>query len=82
MALYIFIVSRGHRNLHEHLLEQFSDDPNVRVILDRRYGERRRPGPAQPKLEGERRLRRDRRTRVSIDEELRTRSHAIVTLHD
>jgi hypothetical protein len=81
MARYIFVVSRGHRDLYEHLLEQFSDDPNVRVILDRRYGERRRPGPAQPTLEGERRQR-DRRTRVSIDEELRTRSHAIITLPD
>jgi hypothetical protein len=82
MARYIYVVNRGHRDLYEHLVDQFSSDPNVRVVLDRRYGERRRLSPARPSDEGERRWRLYRRSRLSVEEELRTRSYAIVTLPD
>jgi hypothetical protein len=46
------------------------------VILDRRIGERRR---ATMSVEHERRQA-DRRSRPEVDEELRSRSHAIITI--
>jgi hypothetical protein len=37
----LFIVSRSERQRYERFQAAFADDPDVRVILDRRYGERR-----------------------------------------
>jgi hypothetical protein len=82
MARHLFIVGREHRELYEFLVMQFRDDANVRVILDQRHGERRVEVSAGPPPHGERRRRPDRRTRRSIDEELRSRSHAIISLPD
>ncbi len=72
MARHLFIVSRDHAGLYHDLVERFRDDKNVRVILDRRRG----GGSAaeRPAVE--------RRSRSDIDEELRVRSHVIVTLSD
>ena len=36
MARHLFIVARECGDLYEYLVERFSDDPNVRTILDRR----------------------------------------------
>jgi hypothetical protein len=77
MARYVFVVSRQHPDLHDYLLrERFAHDRNVVVILDRRIGERRR---ATMSVEHERRQA-DRRSRPEVDEELRSRSHAIITI--
>ena len=80
MPRHIFVVSRAHRELFEYLSQQFADDKNVKVILDRRVGERRLE--ATRREEGERRARSNRRTRPSVDEELRFRSHSVITLPD
>jgi hypothetical protein len=78
MARYLFIVSQQHQYLYELLVERFAGDPNVEVILDRRSrrgrGREMRPEPRSAIVE--------RRSRPEIDEELRIRSHAIVTLSE
>jgi hypothetical protein len=42
MARYLFVVSKTRPELREYLVHHFSDEPDVQVTLDRRYGERRR----------------------------------------
>ena len=76
MAQYLFIVSGRHPDLYEYLHERFSGDPQARVILDRRLGDRR--GRSDP-VEREHRVA-DRRAHPDIDTDLQSRSHAIVTL--
>jgi hypothetical protein len=76
MARHIFLVSRHEPRLYEYLLERFSDDSNVEVILDRRRGERRR----RPEGQVPDRRRNDRRGRREVDIELKVRSHVILTL--
>jgi len=82
MPRHIFVVSRLHPELYEYLTNRFQQDGNVRVILDRRHGQRRQIRATRPPPEGERRWRLERRTRLSVDEELRSRSHTIITLPD
>lgn len=79
MARHIFIVGRSHRPLYDVLVKRFENDGNVTVVLDRRVSDRRVRSDAVPP-EHERRHVADRRSRPSIDEELKWRSHAIVTL--
>jgi len=76
ILMHLFIVSRQHRDLYDYLCERLSGNGCVRVIADRRSGERRRravPAAAQ-------RRRAERRTRPEIDAQLGIHSHAIVTL--
>jgi hypothetical protein len=74
--MHLFIVSRQHHDLFEYLRERLTADGDVRVLSDRRLGERRRKSaPAAAE-----RRRADRRSRPEIDEQLRVHSHAIVTL--
>ena len=96
MARHLFIVAREHARLYHDLVERFRDDTNVRVILDRRQGDRRqrqaeaRPAEVRPAetrpiedaIPGAERRAQDRRGRGEIDEQLRDRSHVIVTLSD
>lgn len=79
MARHLFIVSRYHQPLYNHLLERFHDDPNVEIILDRRSGERR-VASAEPMTE-ERRVG-ERRRQLPPDDDLTLRSHIIITLDD
>jgi len=44
MARRLFIVARGDDHLHADLRQQFSGNPEVEVLFDRRYGERRQSG--------------------------------------
>jgi hypothetical protein len=37
----LFIVGRGNDRLYEDLRQQFSGNPDVEVLIDRRYAERR-----------------------------------------
>jgi len=74
--MHLFIVSRQHHDLFDYLCERLSGNACVRVIADRRSGDRRqRPTPAAAE-----RRRTKRRMRPEIDEQLRIHSHAIVTL--
>jgi len=81
MARHIFIVGRAHRDLYDVLVRRFANDRNVSVVLDRRVGDRR-VHPLTVPPDRERRRSPDRRRRQSIDEELKSRSHAIVTLDE
>ena len=76
MARHLFLVSRHEARLYEYLLERFHDDGNVEVILDRRRGERRHR-PHGPDFD---RRHSDRRSRREVDQELKIRSHVILTL--
>jgi hypothetical protein len=78
MDRHIFVVSRAHPELYEYLALRFSGEKNVEVILDRRGGERR----GSPTVQPDERRRCDRRRRPAIDEELRSRSHSIVTISE
>jgi hypothetical protein len=42
MAHRLFIVARGHDRLFEDLRQQFADNPDVEVLVDRRHGPRRK----------------------------------------
>ena len=50
----ICVVSRDRRDLFEELSQQFREVPDVRVIFDRRIGQRRRANPS-PKTDNRRR---------------------------
>ncbi|MEK7702279.1 MAG: hypothetical protein AAB418_09770 [candidate division NC10 bacterium] len=76
MAHHLFIVSRHNSYLAEYLRERFSGEAEVRVFMDRRRGDRRRSdGATTPD-----RRRADRRSRPQVDADLRSKSHAFVTL--
>jgi hypothetical protein len=75
-ARHLIIVSREHDFLYRYLLDRFSGDQNVEVILDRRKGDRRHKSGSWP---GPNRRYGDRRKHPEIDEELRSRSHAILS---
>jgi hypothetical protein len=79
VAAYIFIVSRLESGLHTHLAQQFSTEDDVRVIVDRRVGERRcSDGDAQtPAVE---RRRGERRAPSHVDRQLRSLGYAFVRL--
>ena len=78
LSRYIFIVSLRHPALYDHLMQRFSADPNVQVILDRRRAERRQAeGSVMPELE---RRQADRRQRPGVSEELRRLFVAVVTI--
>jgi len=40
---HLFIVSRQQPDLYSYLLREFSEEADVSIVLDRRYGERRQP---------------------------------------
>ena len=69
----LFIVARGQPDLWDHLRKDFAEDKEVRVILDRRRGERRQR--VQPP---KRERRWDYRRRATIDTDLRYRSFVII----
>ena len=56
--IYSVIPEELAPELYERLVEYYKDDPNVKVIIDRRKSERRARGAAEP---SEQRARRDRR---------------------
>jgi hypothetical protein len=63
--IYCVIPQALADELYDRLSDYYKDDPNVKVIIDRREGpDRRRPG--EPPPEGERREVRDRRHRRAI----------------
>ncbi len=69
-----FIVSRDRPDLYQHLVQEFAGNENVKVLLDRRQGERRQSGDAN--LPDRRRV--DRRSRPDVEVEIRSIGYAIV----
>jgi hypothetical protein len=72
MPRLLYIVSRRNQQLYADLTRTFNNDPNVRVILDRREGERRRRAAPH---RADRRVR-DRRA-VNIEEHLQRLGWAV-----
>jgi tetratricopeptide (TPR) repeat protein len=70
----IFIVARYNPQLYEYLQREFSHDARIRIIMDRRVGERRQRTEAAT---GERRQS-DRRQHIDVDAHLRERGVVIV----
>jgi hypothetical protein len=70
----IFIVARYNPQLYEYLQREFSHDARIRIIMDRRVGERRQRTEVTA---GERRQN-DRRQHVDVDAHLRERGVVIV----
>jgi hypothetical protein len=77
MPRELFIVGRDRVDLYRYLSQTFADAENVEVIWDRREGERRRRGSNGVALD---RRRRDRRTRLSADEDLKTVGYVFLAL--
>ncbi|HUF92344.1 MAG TPA: adenylate/guanylate cyclase domain-containing protein [Candidatus Limnocylindria bacterium] len=70
---HLIIVGRSNVDLYDYLVEKFAGDRNVRIILDRRQGKRRRAAPAEgadPRA--------TERRRQAIDDRIRTRGLAIL----
>jgi len=72
---HLLIVARDRVRLYEHLRRTFASNRSVRVLLDRRDGDRR----ANPQPAAERR-KEDRRTRPSIDSQLGALGWSLVLL--
>ncbi len=69
----LFIVARDQPDLWHHLKQDFAQDEEIHVVLDRRRGERRRHmQPHEPDR------RQGGRRRVTIDTDLRYRSFVIL----
>jgi hypothetical protein len=73
---HLFIVSQREPDLYQYLVREFSTEEDVRVIVDRRVGERRSPGGAGAR-EPERR-RGDRRRHAHVTHQLSSLGYAFV----
>ena len=71
-----FIVSRESPEQFEYIKQAFSGEETVRVILDRRVGQRRRSEPSSERSVERRRT--DRRSRQHLDRELQTLGWALI----
>ena len=78
MAQHLFIVSRLQPDLYSYLAREFSEEPEVRVILDRRQGERRRQADGRTPQAIERRQHSDRRATGDTGGQLATLGYAFV----
>ena len=72
----ILVVARTQPSLYDYLCQDFAGDPDVRVVIDRRRGERRQRGEQWSTD----RRRNERRTRPPIDHKLQSIGFAIVRL--
>jgi len=72
----MLVVAQDHPHVYEYLKRMFAGNDTVEVILDRRNGDRRRPGATH---HPDRRRMSDRR-RQEIDSQLRALGWAIVLL--
>jgi len=76
---HLFIVSRQQPDLYSYLTREFSEERDVRVILDRRQGDRRLH-PARTDAAAGNRRQVDRREKVDIGGQLSTLGYAFVRL--
>jgi hypothetical protein len=77
VAQHLFIVDREQPDLFSYLAREFSAEPDVTVILDRRQRERRADRCQQPSSD---RRQADRRLKVEIGKQLSTLGYAFVRL--
>jgi len=79
LMAHLFIVSRQQPDLYSYLLREFSEEADVRIVLDRRYGERRQPKERRNGDDGERRSN-ERRAQNDINSRLATLGYAFVRI--
>ena len=79
MPAHLFIVGRPHPDLYGYLSREFAAEPDVRVMMDRREGERRNPNERRAGARGERRQA-DRRSRSEATEQITSLGYAFVRL--
>ena len=77
MAHHLFIVSRQEPALYSYLSHQFSGEPEVTVILDRRQGERRDEEKGEQDTN---RQQAERRLKAALVEQLSTLGYAFVRI--
>ena len=77
MSEHLFIVSRQESDLYSYLSREFTGEPEVHVILDRRQGERRRQDAAESRAASERRHA-DRRGDATVRAELNSLGYAFI----
>jgi hypothetical protein len=83
MPQQLFIVSRETPYLADYMRQQFSGEPSVEVLLDRRSGGDRRCGDHSASAGApspDRRVCADRRQRHDVDRQLREAFHALITV--
>ena len=74
MPTLLFIVSRRQPDLYEYLRRQFSSEPDMKVMLDRRMVERRQSGPRRSGPRERREA--DRRRNHEVTHQLLTMGYA------
>jgi hypothetical protein len=79
VSSHLFIVSRREPELFAYLSKEFQAEPDVRVIVDRRVGERRRSAEHTPAVE---RRRRDRRGQSHVSRQVNSIGYAFVRVDD
>jgi len=78
VARHLFIVSRQSPDLYAYLSQEFSSEPDVTVILDRRQHER---GAGEPEAAGlAERRQGDRRVKTEIGTQLSALGYAFVRI--
>ncbi len=77
MSQHLFIVSRQQLALYSYLTREFSSEPDVQVILDRRRGERRRQSDTLTTDGGDRRHA-QRRGESEVGDQLSSLGYAFV----
>lgn len=77
MADHLFIVSRQQPDLFSYLSREFSCEADVRVILDRREGDRRSRGERRTSSRGDRRHT-DRRALGEVSGQINSLGYAFV----
>jgi hypothetical protein len=75
MTSHLFIVSRQEPDLFAYLSSEFGSEEDVRVIVDRRVGERRRSADARPDVE---RRQGDRRAQSHVSRQVNSIGYAFV----
>lgn len=77
MTEHLFIVARQRPDLYGYLSREFSTEADVRVMMDRREGDRRRLGERRINARGDRRQT-DRRSRSEAAEQITSLGYAFV----
>jgi hypothetical protein len=77
---HLFIVSRQQPDLYTYLLREFSEEADVRIVLDRRYGERRQPSERRRASDNGDRRTNERRAQTDINSRLATLGYAFVRI--
>ena len=79
MTEHLFIVARQRPDLYGYLSREFSSEADVRVMMDRRGGDRRRQGKRRADMPADRRQT-DRRGRSEAAEQITSLGYAFVRL--